>query len=92
MGVIVSAAMTTWWDLPEATGSRCTHRCRPDQLRNRPAARRSPYTVQDHIKSLLEKTGVSSRQELVARIFLDDYLPRIAAGTPLDSTGQFTAG
>ena len=52
----------------------------------------SPYTVQDHIKSLLEKTGVSSRQELVARIFLDDYLPRIAAGTPLNSSGQFTAG
>jgi len=52
----------------------------------------SPYTVQDHIKSLLEKTGVSSRQELVARIFLDDYLPRIAAGAPLNSTGQFTAG
>lgn len=51
----------------------------------------SPYTVQDHIKSLLEKTGVSSRQELVARIFLDDYLPRIAAGTPLDSNGRFTA-
>ena len=24
------------------------------------------------------------------RIFLDDYLPRIAARTPLDSTGQFT--
>jgi hypothetical protein len=52
----------------------------------------SPYTVQDHIKSLLEKTGVSSRQELVARIFLDDYLPPIAAGAPLNSTGQFTAG
>ncbi len=50
----------------------------------------SPYTVQDHIKSLLEKTNVSSRQELVARIFLDDYLPRIEAGTPLRSTGQFT--
>jgi DNA-binding CsgD family transcriptional regulator len=52
----------------------------------------SPYTVQDHIKSLLEKTNVSSRQELVARIFLDDYLPRIAARTPLDNTGQFTRG
>lgn len=50
----------------------------------------SPYTVQDHIKSLLEKTNVSSRQELVARIFLEDYLPRVAAGTPLDSTGRFT--
>jgi DNA-binding CsgD family transcriptional regulator len=52
----------------------------------------SPYTVQDHIKSLLEKTNVSSRQELVARIFLDDYLPRISAGAPLDSRGQFTDG
>lgn len=50
----------------------------------------SPYTVQDHIKSLLEKTNVSSRQELVARIFLEDYLPRIAARAPLASTGQFT--
>jgi len=50
----------------------------------------SPYTVQDHIKSLLEKTNVSSRQELVARIFLDDYLPQIAAGTPLDGRGRFT--
>jgi DNA-binding CsgD family transcriptional regulator len=52
----------------------------------------SPYTVQDHIKSLLEKTSVSSRQELVARIFLEDYLPRVAAATPLDSAGQFARG
>lgn len=49
----------------------------------------SPYTVQDHIKSLFDKTRVSSRQELVARIFLDDYLPRIAARTPLGGSGQF---
>jgi DNA-binding CsgD family transcriptional regulator len=49
----------------------------------------SPYTVQDHIKSLFEKTGVSSRQELVARIFLDDYLPQIARGSPLTSGGAF---
>jgi DNA-binding CsgD family transcriptional regulator len=50
----------------------------------------SPYTVQDHVKSLLEKTEVSSRQELVARVFLDEYLPRIAKRTPLTSTGSFT--
>jgi DNA-binding CsgD family transcriptional regulator len=49
----------------------------------------SPYTVQDHIKSLFEKTGVSSRQELVARVFLDDYLPQIAARAPLGADGGF---
>ena len=49
----------------------------------------SPYTVQDHIKSLFEKTNVSSRQELVARIFVDDYLPHLAARTPLAAAGGF---
>ncbi len=49
----------------------------------------SPYTVQDHIKSLFEKTGVSSRQELVARVFIDDYLPQLAQQTPLTSRGGF---
>jgi len=51
----------------------------------------SPYTVQDHIKSLFEKTDVSSRQELVARIFLNDCLPQIAAGTPINGAGGFAA-
>ena len=51
----------------------------------------SPYTVQDHIKSLFEKTGVSSRRELVARVFLDDYLPNLMSRTPLNSSGTFQA-
>jgi DNA-binding NarL/FixJ family response regulator len=52
----------------------------------------SPYTVQDHIKSLFEKTGVSSRRELVARIFLDDYMPSVIKRAPLNASGQFAKG
>jgi DNA-binding NarL/FixJ family response regulator len=51
----------------------------------------SPYTVQDHIKSLFEKTGVNSRRELVAQIFLEDYLPQIAQGAPLTADGTFAS-
>ena len=49
----------------------------------------STHTVEDHTKSLYEKVGVASRQELVARIFLDEYLPEVAQSTPLTSRGRF---
>lgn len=52
----------------------------------------SPHTVQDHVKSLYEKVGDTSHRELVARVFLDEYLPEVVAGTPLTSRGRFERG
>ncbi len=47
----------------------------------------SPYTVQDHLKSIFAKTGANNRGNLVSRLVLEQYLPRV--GAPVGPRGWF---
>ena len=37
----------------------------------------SPWTVQDHLKAIFAKIGVSTRGELVARVYFQRRTPRL---------------
>ncbi|HEY1180225.1 MAG TPA: helix-turn-helix transcriptional regulator, partial [Phytomonospora sp.] len=43
----------------------------------------SPHTVRDHVKAVFAKVGVSSRRELVARLYTEHYEPLATAGKVL---------
>ena len=47
----------------------------------------SSYTVQDHLKAIFDKTSTASRGELVGRLFVDHYAPRLAPGDSSSSDG-----
>jgi DNA-binding CsgD family transcriptional regulator len=51
----------------------------------------TPNTIQDHLKSIFDKTGVSSRRELVVSILQEQYLPMAMTGQPIGPSGFFTS-
>jgi DNA-binding CsgD family transcriptional regulator len=49
----------------------------------------SANTVQDHLKSIFDKTGVRSRREVMAAILREHYLPGLQQSRPVSGTGYF---
>ena len=46
----------------------------------------SPHTVNDHLKSIFDKTGTRTRGELSATLFFGEHLPRIQKRVPSATT------
>ncbi|MDT0343465.1 helix-turn-helix transcriptional regulator [Streptomyces litchfieldiae] len=51
----------------------------------------SPHTVRDHLKAVFAKARVSSRGELVARLFTEHYWPALPEPTPVRSADGSSA-
>ena len=49
----------------------------------------SPHTVNDHLKSIFEKTGARTRGELSATLFFGEHLPRIQKQVPVGDDASF---
>ncbi len=49
----------------------------------------STNTVQDHLKSVFDKTGVRSRGEVMAKLLRDHYLTPLREGRPIRADGFF---
>jgi DNA-binding CsgD family transcriptional regulator len=49
----------------------------------------SPHTVNDHLKSIFEKTGSRTRGELSATLFFGEHLPRIQDRVPVGDDASF---